>query len=97
LMAFFLNFDLAPAVIPIVPDMFMLLPHIVAVHCAWKGRSMAAGLWCGVAFLVHTKGVFVLAMCALLAWRTIPALLVGFAIPNVIALGGLAATGALTP
>jgi 4-amino-4-deoxy-L-arabinose transferase-like glycosyltransferase len=35
LMAFFLNFDLAAAVIPIVPDMFMLLPHIVAVLCAW--------------------------------------------------------------
>jgi hypothetical protein len=97
LMAFFLNFDLAPAVIPIVPDMFLLLPHIVAVHCAWKGKSFAAGLWCAVAFLFHTKGVFVLATCALLAWRAIPALALGFAIPNLVAFGGLAATGALTP
>src|SRR5262249_43467880 len=55
LIAFFLNFDLAPAIIPIVPDYFLLLPHIVAVHCAWKGKSLAAGLWCGVAFLFHTK------------------------------------------
>ena len=97
LTAFFLNFDLAPAVIPIVPDMFLLLPHIVAVHCAWKGKPLVAGLWCGVAFLFHTKGVFVLAMCALLAWRAFPALLLGFAIPNAAALGALAATGALTP
>lgn len=97
LMAFFLNFDLAPAIIPIVPDYFLLLPHIVAVHCAWKGKSLAAGLWCGVAFLFHTKGVFVLAMCALLAWRALPALLLGFAIPNAAAFGALAATGALTP
>jgi 4-amino-4-deoxy-L-arabinose transferase-like glycosyltransferase len=97
LIAFFLNFDLAPAIIPIVPDYFLLLPHIAAVHCAWKGKSLAAGLWCGVAFLFHTKGVFVLAMCALLAWRAFPALLLGFAIPNAASLGALAATGALTP
>jgi hypothetical protein len=94
-MAFFLNFDLATAVIPIVPDMFLLLPHIVAVHCAWKGKSFAAGLWCGVAFLFHTKGAFVLAACGLLAWRALPALLAGFALPNVVALGALAAAGAL--
>jgi 4-amino-4-deoxy-L-arabinose transferase-like glycosyltransferase len=97
LMAFFLNFDLAAAVIPIAPDMFMLLPHIVAVHCAWKGKPLAAGLWCGAAFLFHTKGVFVLAACALLAWRALPALCLGFAIPNVAVLAGLAAAGALPP
>ena len=94
-MAFFLNFDLAAAVIPIAPDLFLLLPHIVAVHFAWKGRPFAAGLWCGAAFLFHTKGVFVLATCALLAWRSLPALFLGFAIPNVAVLGGLAAAGAL--
>ena len=97
LMAFFLNFDLASAVIPIASDLFMLLPHIVAVHCAWKGKPLAAGLWCGVAFLFHTKGVFVLAACALLGWRSLPLLLLGFAIPNVAVLAGLAAGGALPP
>ncbi len=97
LMAFFLNFDLAAAIIPIAPDMFMLLPHIVAVHCAWKGKSFAAGLWCAVAFLFHTKGVFVLAACALLAWRAMPTLLLGFALPNIAALAGLGAAGALPP
>jgi 4-amino-4-deoxy-L-arabinose transferase-like glycosyltransferase len=95
LMAFFLNFDLAAAVIPIVPDMFLLLPAVLAVHGAWKGKPFAAGLWCGVAFLFHTKGVFVLAACALLAWRALPALAAGFAIPNVAVLAVLAAEGAL--
>jgi len=95
LMAFFLNFDLPAAVIPVVPDMFLLLPAILAMHAAWKGKPLAAGLWSGVAFLFHTKGVFVLAACALVAWRALPALAAGFAIPNVIALGGLAAAGAL--
>jgi len=95
LIGFFLNFDLAPAVMPIAPDMFLLLPHIVAVHYAWRRRPLAAGLWCGAALLFHTKGVFVLAACALLAWRAMPALLLGFAIPNIAALAGLAAAGAL--
>jgi 4-amino-4-deoxy-L-arabinose transferase-like glycosyltransferase len=95
LMAFFLNFDLPSAVIPIAPDLFLLLPHIAAVHCAWKRKPLAAGLWCGAAFLFHTKGLFVLAMCALLAWRSLPMLLLGFAIPNAAVFAGLAAGGAL--
>src|ERR1022692_4682419 len=97
LTAFFLNFDLPAAVIPIAPDMFLLLPHIVAVHCAWKGKPLQAGLWCGVTFLFQAKGLFVLAACALLAWRALPALAAGFAIPNALALAGLAAVGALPP
>ncbi|HEX3745436.1 MAG TPA: glycosyltransferase family 39 protein [Bryobacteraceae bacterium] len=95
LMAFFLNLDLPAAVIPIAPDMFLLLPHIVAIHCAWKGKSLAAGVWCGVACLFHTKGLVVLAVCALLSWPALPALAAGFAIPSVLAFAGLAAAGAL--
>lgn len=94
LLAFYLNFDLASAVVPIAPDFFMLLPHIVAVHCAWKGKSLAAGLWCGVAFLFHAKGLFVLAACAILLWRSLPGLVLGFAIPNAAVLGGLGIAGA---
>src|ERR1035438_61853 len=64
LIACFPYFDLPAAVTPIAPDMFLLLPQILAVHCAWKGKALQAGLWCGVAFLFHTKGIFVLAACA---------------------------------
>jgi len=94
-LAFFLNFDFASAIIPIAPDFFMMLPHIVAVHCAWRGRALAAGVWSGIAFLFHTKGVFVLGMCFLLVWRSLPLLLAGFATPNAAAFAVLAAGGAV--
>ena len=96
LLAFFLNFDSAPAVIPLAPDLFMMLPHIAAVYCAWRGKPLSAGLWSGIAFLFHTKGVFVLAMCALLCWRGLAPLLAGFLIPNGLVLAVLAAGGAIT-
>ncbi len=95
LLAFFLNFDHASAVIPIAPDLFMMLPHIAAVYSAWRGNAFRAGLWCGIAFLFHVKGAFVLAMCALLCSRALLPLLAGFAIPNAVVLALLAATGAL--
>jgi hypothetical protein len=95
MMAFFLNFDLPSAVIPIAPDFFLLLPAVMAMHFAWKGRAFAAGLASGAAFLFHAKGVFVLAACALFGWRRLPALLLGFAIPNAAVLAGLAAVGAV--
>lgn len=95
LFAFYLNFALPSAVIPIAPDYFLLVPQILAVHCAWKGRAIAAGVWSGVAFLFQAKGIFTLAMCAVLAGRSLPMLLLGFAIPNGLALAWLAFVGAL--
>jgi hypothetical protein len=71
-----------------------MLPHIAAVYCAWRGRPFVAGLWSGIAFLFHTKGIFVLAMCALLGWRGLAPLLAGFLIPNGVVLAALAAVGA---
>ncbi len=94
LLAFFLNFDLPGGIIPIAPDFFMVLPHLLAVWCIWREKPLAAGGWCGIAFLFNPKGVFVLAACGLLAWRSVPALLMGFLIPNAIALATLYAQGA---
>ena len=96
LLAFFLSFDHASGVIPLAPDQFLMLPHILAVHSAWRKRAFQAGLWSGIAFLVHVKGLFVLAMCALLAWNGILPLLAGFLIPAGAMLAGLAAAGAWT-
>ena len=96
LIAFFLSFDHASAVIPIAPDLFMMLPQILAVHAAWRRRAFQAGLFSGIAFLFHTKGLFVLAMCALLAWREILPLAAGFAIPVGCLLGFLGWKGALS-
>jgi len=96
LTAFFLSFDHPSAIVPIAPDLFMILPHILAVHAAWRGKAFQAGLWSGVAFLFHTKGLFVLAMCAVLAWRAILPLVCGFAIPSAALLAFLGWKGALT-
>ena len=95
LLGFFLSFDNASAVIPIAPDFFMLWPHIAAVYCAWRGKAFQAGLLSAVAFLFHTKGLFVLAMCLLLAGRAFLPLLAGFLLPTGAMLAVLAAAGAL--
>jgi len=95
LLCFFLNFYHASAVIPIAPDLFMMWPHIAAVHAAWRGKAFQAGVWSGIAFLFHTKGLFVLAMCLLLAWRGFALLIAGFAVPTGIGLVALAWGGGL--
>jgi len=95
LMSFFLNFDFPSAIIPAAPDLLLLLPHIAAVHCAWQRRPFLSGLFCGVGFLLHTKAVFVLAVCAVFCWPALPLLLAGFLIPNGAAFTVLAAAGAV--
>ncbi len=97
LVAFFLNFDLPAGIIPIAPDYFMVVPHLLAMWCAWRLRPLAAGGWCGIAFLFNPKGVFVLATCGILMWRSIPSLLAGFLIPNGVAMGTLVAQAAAGP
>ena len=97
LIAFFLNLDLPGGVIPIAPDFFMILPHLLAVWCAWRAKPFAAGGWCGIAFLFNPKGVFVLAACGVLLWRSLPVLLLGFVIPNAVAMATLYAQGAAGP
>jgi hypothetical protein len=97
LIAFYLNFDLPGGVIPVAPDFFMVVPHLLAIWCAWKSRPLAAGGWCGIAFLFNPKGVFVLATCGILMWNAIPSLLLGFLIPNAVAMGTLFIQGAAGP
>jgi hypothetical protein len=95
LMAFFLTFDTASSVIPLAADLLMLAPHMAAVYLAWRGRPFSSGLACGVAFAINSKALFVLAACALWSSRSLPALVAGFAVPNLIVLGWLAAGHAL--
>jgi 4-amino-4-deoxy-L-arabinose transferase-like glycosyltransferase len=97
LIAFFLNFDLPGGIIPIAPDFFMVLPHLAAMWCAWRGKPLAAGGWCGIAFLFNPKGVFILIACGILLWQSLPALLLGFVIPNAVAMATLFAQGAALP
>lgn len=97
LLAFFMAFYLPSAVISFAPDALMIVPHLAAIYFARKRSPLWSGVFAGIAFLVNTKAVFVLAVCGL--W-VLPAIwnwarmAVGFAIPLVVALAGLLATGA---
>jgi hypothetical protein len=95
LLAFFLTFDLPSAVVPLAADLLMLAPHLAAVYLAWKGRAFWSGVLAGIAFLINTKGLFVLAACALWTWRSPVALALGFALPNAVAAVWLWSQGAL--
>lgn len=69
LLAFFLSFDFAPAVMALAPDLLMVAPHLAAVWLAARGRPLASGAMCGVAMLVNPKAPFVCAACLLWQWR----------------------------
>jgi MFS family permease len=84
-LGFFLTFGIASAVMALAPDLLMILPHIAAVYLAWQRRLLWSGLAAGIAMLVNPKAAFVLAACALWAGSAWPLLLLGFAIPNVVA------------
>jgi len=86
LLGFFLTFGIPSAVIALAPDLLMVLPHLAAVYLAWRGRAFWSGLAAGMALLVNPKAWFVLAACALWAWRSWPLLAAGFALPNLAAL-----------
>ncbi len=88
-MAFFLTFDFPSAVIPLCADLLMVAPHLAAVYFAWRGQVFWSGVCAGIAFAIHTKGLFVLAACALWSYRALPELLVGFAAPNLAIAGWL--------
>lgn len=96
LLAFFLTFYLAAAVIPFAADALMIVPHLAAIDCGFRRRAVQAGLWCGVAFLFNVKAVFVLLTC--LSWMMMPAVLLlgGFLIPLFVAAVAALATGAWT-
>jgi hypothetical protein len=100
LLAFFLTFDTHSAMLPLAADMLLLAPHLAAVLLAVRKQPLWSGVAAGIGFLFNTKGVFVLAACALFARPgagSLVMLAAGFAIPNAFALAFLAGTGSLMP
>ena len=65
LFAFFMTFYLPSAVISFAPDALMIVPHLAAIYCVNKRSAIWSGFWTGIAFLINTKAVFVLAVCGL--------------------------------
>ena len=95
LLGFYLTFDTHSAVLPLAADLLLLVPHLAAVFFAVRKQAFFAGVAAGVGFLCNAKAVIVLAACALFVWPGAISLLAGFLVPNLIALGWLAAAGAL--
>ena len=95
LTACFLTFGIPSAVMALAPDLLMMAPHIGAVYLAWRGRAFWCGFLAGIAMLLHTKGVFVLAACLLWQYRAIGRLTLGFLVPSFAALSALGWLGAL--
>jgi hypothetical protein len=75
LLAIYLSFGIPSAVMAIAPDLLLVAPHLAAVWLAQSGRPIAAGMVCGVALLIHTKALLILAIALLFApnWRTLAA------------------------
>jgi hypothetical protein len=63
---------------------------------AWQRKPLAAGLIAGLAFLISSKGAFVLAACLIFNPGGAAWMVAGFLAPNLVAVGILAAGGALT-
>jgi len=97
LLGFFLIFDFPSAVIPLAADLTMLVPHLAAIWLAFRGRAFPSGLLAGIAFLVNTKALFVLAACAVWCFPAIVPLAAGFLAANAVAAAWLAWSGALVP
>lgn len=94
-LVFFLIFGIPSSVIPLAADSLMMVPHLAAVYLACRGRAFWSGFAAGLALLFNAKAVLVLAACAVWAYGSLPALLAGFAVPCIAAIGWLGAHGAL--
>jgi len=91
---FFHVFYFAATAIPVEPDTLMILPHVLAVYFAWSKRPLLAGVTAGVAFLLNTKAVFVLATCFLFFPAGWLALGAGFLGPCLLMASWLLSQGA---
>ncbi len=95
LLGFFLIFDFPSAVIPLAADLTMLAPHLAAVWLAFRGKAFWSGVLAGVAFLINTKALFVLAACAIWCFPSVAALAAGFLAATAVGAAFLGWGGAL--
>jgi hypothetical protein len=94
LVAFFTTFYLPSAVIPFAADALMIVPQIAAIYCARRKLPIWSGMWAGIALLVNTKGIFVLAACAIFLVSQLALLMFGFALPVCLGFFGALLSGA---
>ena len=94
LLAFFQTFYFPNAVLTLEPDTLLIVPHILAVYFAWRGRPMDAGIAAGIAFLLHPKAIFIAFACATLIPGGWHRMALGFLLPNVLLAVWLVSSGA---
>jgi hypothetical protein len=97
LAAFYLTFYLPTAVIPLDPDQLMLLPQLLAVYCAWRGRGLLSGIFSGICFALNAKGLLVILFCAALCWASLVPFLLGLLAPLAVLGAWLGWNHALIP
>ncbi len=96
LLAWSLIFYIPTAVIPLAPDLAMVVPHLAAVALLIGGWPVAAGMAAGLAFFFNVKGLFVLAVCLLWQPKSWARVLAGFCAVAAAAALTLALAGAWT-
>jgi 4-amino-4-deoxy-L-arabinose transferase-like glycosyltransferase len=96
LLAWAMIFYIPTAVIPLAPDLAMIVPHLAAVALLIGGLPVAAGLAAGLAFFFNIKGLFVLAVCLLWQPKSWAKLLAGFSVVASVAASALVLNGAWT-
>lgn len=94
MLAFFTTFYLPSAVIPFAADAVMMLPHLLAVYLAFRGKGVVAGVMVAVCFAANPKALFVLASCGVFLFPAVGGLVVGSLIGSAVWLASLAALGA---
>jgi hypothetical protein len=73
LLATGLTFYIPAAVMPLAPDLLMVLPHLAAIHFARTHRTGWAGVCLGLALWINSKALLVAVACAL--WSPLAAVL----------------------
>ncbi len=94
LLAFFQLFYFPKAILTLEPETLLVLPHILAVYWAWRGRSWAAGIAAGIGFLLHPRAAFILVSCLVFNPAGWLRLGLGFMLPNALAAAWLLSQGA---
>jgi hypothetical protein len=79
LLTFFLLFDHPATVMTLAPDLLLILPALVAVDCAVRGKAFAAGLCCSVGLAVNAKALLLIPVCLVWCWPAWLLLLAGVA------------------
>jgi hypothetical protein len=79
-----LTFWIPSAVMAVAPDLLMMVPHVLAVGFAVRGKPLLSGITAGIALLCNPRGLFVLIAAGFWTKGSRARLLIGFAAVQVL-------------